>query len=72
MNKFRFVVVEYCFEDDSCFGSKNVLGAYETLGGARAAAGAYIKRNVKSKRKKYRDWKVDVRPELIYFPIRDI
>lgn len=67
----RFLVVEYCFEDDSHIGTKHVLGSYQTMKEARIAAGWYIKRNVKKKREKYRDWHVDVIRERIFFPIRE-
>ena len=69
---YRFLVVEYCFEDDDWQGKKNVLGSYESIGEARKAAGEYIKRNVKKKKAKYRHWNVDVQRELVYFPIRDV
>lgn len=68
---YRYVVVEYCFDDDSHFGRKNILGSYQSMADARKAAGWYIKRNVKAMRKKYRDWRVDVIKELVYFPIRE-
>lgn len=67
---YRYLVVEYIFEDDSFQGRKNILGSYDTIGKARAAAGWYIKRNVKRMRKKYRDWTVDVQRERIFFDIR--
>lgn len=70
--KCRFLVVEYCFEDDSFSGVKNILGSYETISEARNAAGWYIKRNVKKKRAKYRDWVVRVQADRIYFPIDDL
>lgn len=69
---YRYVVIEYCFEDDSAFGRKNVLGSYETMKEARIAAGWYIKRNVKRMRQKYRDWVVDVQTERVFFPIKGI
>ena len=72
MNRFRYLVVEYYFEDDSTVGRKNVLGSYETMKEARIAAGWYIKRNVKKNRAKYRDWIVDVQKEPIYFPIIEV
>lgn len=68
---FRYLVVEYYFEDDSTIGRKNVLGSYETMREARIAAGWYIRRNVKKMRKKYRDWRVDVQRERIFFPIKE-
>ena len=69
---FRYLVVEYCFEDDSTEGRRNVLGSYKTLGEARIAAGWYIKRNVKRMRKKYRDWVVHVQKERVFFDIKEI
>ena len=51
----RYVVVEYCFEDDSAFGERHILGSYQSIGDARIAAGWYIKRNVARMRKKYRE-----------------
>lgn len=68
---YRYLVVEYYFEDDSYEGRKKVLGSYETMKEARIAAGWYIKRNVKKMRVKYRDWVVDVKKERIFFPIRE-
>lgn len=70
MGNYRYLVIEYCFEDDSTIGKKNILGSYETIGDARIAAGWYIKRNVKRMKKKYRDWVVDVQRERIFFPIK--
>lgn len=66
----RYVVVEYCFEDESSYGERHVLGCYQDLGEARVAAGWYIKRNVKRMRKKYREWNVRVQKERIFYPIR--
>ena len=68
----RYNVVEYFFEDDSTYGSKRVVGAYPTLWQARQAAGAYIKANVVKKRKKYRDWVVQVKKEPIFWDIPDL
>lgn len=68
--QYRFLVVEYCFDDDSHFGKKNILGSYSDLGEARKAAGEYIKRNVSKMKKKYRCWQVDVIRERIFFDIR--
>lgn len=67
---YRYLVIEYCFDDDSTVGRKNVLGSYETMREARIAAGWYIKRNVKRMRAKYRDWSVHVQKERIFFPIK--
>lgn len=69
---FRYVVVEYAFADDSYYAKGKIIGAYESWGAARKAAGEYIKTNVKKKRKEYRDWKVLVRKETVFFPIRDV
>jgi hypothetical protein len=69
---YRYLVVEYCWEDDKYYASRHILGSYETIGEARKAAGKYIKENVKKKRIKYRDWRVDVHSELVFFPIRDV
>lgn len=71
-NNYRYVVFEYCFEDDSAFAKKNILGCYKTMKEARIAAGWYIKRNVKRMKKKYRDWVVDVQKERIFYPIKGI
>lgn len=68
---FRYVVIEYAFEDDSYYAKGKLIGAYENLKDARKATGEYIKANVKQKRKQYRDWKVVVRKETVFFPIRD-
>ncbi len=68
---YRYLVVEYCFEDDSTVGKKNVLGSYKTIQEARSAAGWYIKRNVKRKREQYRDWVVRVQKEAVYFNITE-
>ena len=67
----RYVVVEYCFEDDSAFGERHILGSYQSIGDARIAAGWYIKRNVARMRKKYREWNVRVQKERIFYPIKD-
>lgn len=72
MENYRFLVVEYCFEDDSTVGRKNILGSYPTPREARIAAGWYIKRNVKRMKKKYRDWIVDVQKERIFFEIKGL
>ena len=69
---YRYLVVEYCFEDDSYVGKKNVVGSYATLKEARVAAGQYIKQNVKKMRTKYRDWIVDVQKERIFFDIKGL
>ena len=68
---YRYLVVEYYFEDDSAVGRKNILGSYATMKEARVAAGGYIKRNVKTKRAKYRCWQVDVQRERIFFDIKE-
>ena len=68
---YRYLVVEYYFEDDSNFGKKNVLGSYETYKEAKNASYWYVKRNVKKKKAKYRDWVVDVQKERIFFPIKE-
>lgn len=68
---YRYIVAEYCFDDDSAFGKKNILGSYPTYKEARIAAGWYIKRNVKAKKAKYRDWNVRVQKEAVYFPIKE-
>ena len=69
---YRYLVVEYYFEDDSYIGKKNVVGSYATLKEARVAAGKYIKQNVKKMREKYRDWIVDVQKEPIFFDIKGL
>lgn len=66
----RYVVVEYCFKDESAWGESHILGCYPTVGEARIAAGWYIKRNVKRMRKKYREWIVRVQKERIFYPIK--
>ena len=69
---FRYVVVEYCFADDSAVGEKHYLGAYPTMHEARKAAGEYIKTNVKRMKKRYRHWQVDVLRERIFWEIRGL
>lgn len=69
---YRYLVIEYCFEDEEWQGSRRIVGSYESNGAARKAAGEYIRRNVKKKKAKYRHWQVDVQRELVYFPIRDV
>lgn len=69
---YRYVITEYYFEDDSNIGRKNILGSYESMRDARAAAGKYITDNVKKKKEKYRDWHVQVNRELVFFPIPNV
>lgn len=67
---YRYVVAEYCFEDDSYEGVRHDLGSYPTMGEARKAAGEYIKDNVKKMRKKYRQWTVLVHRERVFWDIK--
>lgn len=69
---FRYVVVEYCFADDSTTGEKHELGAYPSKYEARKAAGQYIKDNVKRMKKRYRHWQVEVHKERIFWEIRGL
>lgn len=69
---YRFLVIEYCFEDDSWKAEGQIIGSYDSMGAARKAAGEYIKRNVKRQKAKYRHWQVDVRKERIFFPIKGV
>lgn len=69
---YRYLVVEYCFEDDAWQGEKHVLGSYEDLKSARIDAGKYIKANVAKMKKKYRHWAVDVQKDRLYYPIKGI
>lgn len=64
---FRYLVVEYCFTDDSYSGDKHILGSYDTLGKARYEAGKYIRDNKKELMRKYRSWNVQVQKDRIYF-----
>lgn len=68
----RYLVVEYCFTDDSYEGERHDLGSYPTMFEARKAAGEYIKSNVKKMRKKYRQWTVRVHCERVFWEIRGI
>lgn len=69
---YRYLVVEYCFEDDSWKGEKHILGAYPDIKSARVDAGKYIKEHVKKMKAKYRYWQVDVQKERMYFPIKGV
>lgn len=69
---YRYLVIEYCFDDESCYGKKNVLGSYEDMKSARVAAGGYITNNVEKMKKKYRCWQVKVQRELVFFPIKGV
>ena len=69
---YRYLVVEYCFEDDSWRGEKRILGAYPDIKSARVDAGKYIKENVKKMKAKYRHWQVDVQKERMYFLIKGV
>ena len=69
---YRYLVVEYRFEDDSTVSRRYILGAYPTKHEARVAAGKYITANVKKMKARYRDWIVDVQQELIFFPVKGI
>lgn len=68
---YRYIVVEYCWEDDSYDASKKIIGSYDSLKAARIATGIYIKKNVKRMKTKYRDWQVRVIREKVFFPIED-
>ena len=66
---YRYVVIEYTWEDDNFDASKKVIGSYDSLKAARIATGLYIKKNVRKMKKKYRDWDVRVIKEKVFFPI---
>lgn len=66
---YRFLVVEYCYKDDSHYGEKHVLGAYPDYRSARIAAGSYITDNVKKMKRKYRLWDVKIQKDRVYFDI---
>lgn len=66
---YRWLVVEYCYKDDSYYGEKHVLGAYPTVGLARKAAGKYIEDNVKKMKKRYRFWNVRVQKDRVFYEI---
>lgn len=67
--QYRYLIVEYCFKDDSYDGEKHILGSYPSIGVARLNAGIYIKDNAKRMKKRYRFWQVKVQREKIYFDI---
>lgn len=66
---YRYLIVEYCFKDDSTNGEKHILGSYPTIGMARLNAGIYIKDNAKRMKKRYRFWQVKVQREKVFFDI---
>lgn len=66
---YRYLIVEYCFKDNSTNGEKHILGSYPTIGEARLNAGIYIKDNAKRMKKRYRFWQVKVQREKVFFDI---